>query len=341
MSIESERAGDASGDVSASAGRAISFDNADDRTGAMFDEIENLVERLAAATEEAAHSEEFETWLDSMSQFHDYSWRNRLLIKMQLPQATKVAGFWAWKNEFNRSVKKGESGAKILVPAFTGKMCADCGCTPEYDPEAGEKRDDREPSENHADCTYSLPPEEWQEGVVSWKVGTVFDVSQTEGEPLPELDTDAAGEASGLFDAVKRAAENDGYPVEQVAPDEWAEGSANGVCKISRTEDDAVPEIKIQDREPVAAKTSTLIHEYAHAAAHLDRGADDDSDKVAREVEAEAVAYVIGERYGLDMSGSAFYLASWAGDDTATIHSRLRRIASISTELINRIDDLR
>ena len=169
----------------------------------------------------------------------------------------------------------------------------------------------------------------------------MFDVSQTEGEPLPELDTDATGEVAGLFDAVKRAAEQDGYPVEVIAPDEWTEGSANGVCKISRTDNEAVPEIAIQDRKGLAAKTRTLIHEYAHATAHLDREADDASDKLAREVEAEAVAYVIGERYGLDMSGSAFYLASWAGDDTATIHSRLRRIASISTELINRIDEFR
>jgi hypothetical protein len=163
--------------------------------------------------------------------------------------------------------------------------------------------------------------------VVGFKPVPVFDISQTEGEPLPELETDATGEADGLLGALLAAADEVGVIVDVVSSDAWPHGDADGVCRHV----DDTPHIQVQEADP-AAVAGTLLHEYAHALLH---DPVDTADREARELEAEAVAYVVGRHFGLEMDGSALYLAAWSDDDADRLLERCERIREASTTVID------
>jgi hypothetical protein len=182
------------------------------------------------------------------------------------------------------------------------------------------------------------PPEEWSEGPVAFKPVPVFDISQTEGEPLPELDMDARGDATDLFPAVFGAADELDVQAKIIDADEWAHRGANGICRTTGPDTtQPIAEIQVKDCENTAAVTAVLIHEYAHALLHS--GVTDKPEREKLEVEAEAVAYVVGRYFGLDMSGSALYLAAWQSDDPDTILERLDRISRTATEVIKAIGE--
>jgi len=158
---------------------SASFGETDTRNAEMHSTIENWIDDLVADVDEAKVSEEFQEWLDIQSQFHDYSHRNTLLITLQCPQATKIAGYNTWRNEFDRHVQEGEDAIWIWAPIIT-KQCPECENSQSY--------------HEQSDCEYDeTPPDEWSNGLVGFKPTSVFDVSQTEGEPLPELETEATG----------------------------------------------------------------------------------------------------------------------------------------------------
>ncbi len=160
----------------------IEFDDSDTRRDEMHESLEAWVEQFAEVSDEARASTELQEWLDVQSRFHDYSYRNTLLIKCQCPVATRVAGYNTWRTEFDRHVTEGESAVWIWAPIITTK-CPEFGNAPSY--------------HEKTDCEYDdTPPEEWSEGLVGFKPVPVFDISQTEGEPLPELDTAAHGDGS-------------------------------------------------------------------------------------------------------------------------------------------------
>jgi hypothetical protein len=160
----------------------------------------------------------------------------------------------------------------------------------------------------------------------------VFDVSQTEGEPLPDLDTEATGDAGDLVEQLTAAADELGVTVRIVPAEEWTHGEAKGICEqLSLV--DMQPRVEVRDRENDADLARTLVHEYAHALLHFD--VDDDTERSKREVEAEAVAYVVGRYCGLDTSGSAFYLAAWESDDPEVVRERLGRISTTAEEIID------
>jgi hypothetical protein len=152
----------------------------------------------------------------------------------------------------------------------------------------------------------------------------VFDASQTEGDPLPDLDTEATGDADGLVDRLTAAADTLGVTVRLVSENRWTDGEAKGICEqLSLV--DMQPRVEVRDWENGADLARTLIHEYAHALLHFDD--DNDTERSKREIEAEAVAYVVGRYCGLDTSGSAFYVAAWASDDPVGLRERLGRIS--------------
>ena len=297
---------------------AASFDDADSRYDEMHSQLEAWVEELIDLVDEAAASEEFQEWLDVQSRFHDYSHRNSLLIKLRCPEATKVAGYRTWQEEFDRHVQEGEQAIWIWAPIIA-KQCPDCGNSPSY--------------HENSDCEYDeTPPEEWSKGLVGFKPTAVFDVSQTEGEPLPDLDTEAVGEAGNLVPSLRDGADELGVDVRIVPADEWEHGAAEGVC-TERSPHSLQPLVEVQDRENQADLAVTLIHEFAHALLHFD--VDDGPERTKREVEAEAVAYIVGRYCGLDTSGSAFYLAAWNSDDTEVIRERLERISRTAEVIID------
>jgi len=299
----------------------VTFETTDTRKDEMQRTIEQWAEELVAEVEAAKSSEQFREWLDVQSRFHDYSYRNTLLIARQYPEATKVAGYRTWQEEFDRQVQDGEQAIWIWAPIIA-KQCPGCGNSPNY--------------HETTDCEYDeTPPEDWSEGPVAFKPVPVFDISQTEGEPLPELDTVARGDATDLFPAVIGAADTLGVQVAVVDVAEWDHGAAEGICRPADDTDGDNAEIEIKAQESTAAMAAVLVHEYAHALLH--NGVTDKPEREKREVEAEAVAYVVGRHFSLDMSGSALYLATWQSDKPETVLDRLGRISQTATEVIEAI----
>ncbi|GAB7010808.1 hypothetical protein JCM31271_27510 [Halorubrum trueperi] len=295
----------------------MSFEETDTRSDEMNSTIEQWIDDLVAGVDDAQASEEFQEWLDVQSRFHDYSHRNTLLIKLQCPEATKVAGYNTWRNEFDRHVQEGEQAIWIWAPIIA-KQCPECENSPSY--------------HEQSDCDYDeTPSEEWSKGLVGFKPTAVFDVSQTEGEPLPELETEATGDGDGVVPALTDAADDLGVTVEIVDAVEWEHGDAKGICRHRNTDNDR-PVVEAKARENQADLAVTLVHEYAHALLHDD--VDDATERAKREVEAEAVGYIVGRYFGLDTSGSAFYLAAWQDDDSEVLQERLGRISSSAQEII-------
>ena len=174
--------------------RPASFTETETRSDEMNKTIETWVDDLVDLVDEAAASEEFKAWLDVQSHFHDYSYRNTLLIKYQYPHATRVAGYNTWRTEFDRHVQEGESAIWIWAPIIT-KQCPECGNSPSY--------------HENSSCEYDeTSPEKWSKGLVGFKPTAVFDISQTEGEPLPQLETKAYGDAGELVPALLESAEH-------------------------------------------------------------------------------------------------------------------------------------
>jgi len=301
---------------------SVSFEETDTRHDEMHSTIEDWIDDLVDHVDDAQASAEFQEWLDVQSRFHDYSHRNTLLINLQCPEATKVAGYNTWRNEFDRHVQEGESAIWIWAPIIT-KQCPKCENSPSY--------------HEQSDCEYDeTSPDEWSKGLVGFKPTSVFDVSQTEGEPLPELETEATGNADDLVPALTDAADELGVTVRIVDADEWEHGDAKGVCKY-RSKRDLQPVVEAKARSNQADLAVTLIHEYAHALLHAD--VTDETERSKREVEAEAVAYIVGRYFELNTSGSAFYLAAWQGDEPDVIQDRLSRISSTAQEIIGTVTE--
>lgn len=308
---------------------AVSFDDTDTRSDAMNSAIDTWIDDLVGLVDDAQASEEFQAWLDVQSRFHDYSYRNTFLIKQQCPHATRVAGYNTWRTEFDRHVQDGESAIWIWAPIIA-KQCPKCENSPSY--------------HENSECEYDeTPPEEWSNGLVGFKPTAVFDISQTDGEPLPDLETaatasaDSDGDQEGeeLVEAVVGAADKLDVEARIVAPDEWGHGEARGVCK-SRSLHTMQPVVEAVDRDNRADLARTLIHEYAHALLHFD--VTDETERSKRELEAEAVAYIVGRYFEVDMSGSAFYLAAWNDDDAEAITDRLGRISHTAQEVIDTLE---
>jgi hypothetical protein len=299
------------------------FDDKETRKDAMAHTIETWCADLTDLVAEARASEQFQEWLEVQSRFHDYSYRNTLLIQSQHPEATKVAGYKTWQTEFDRQVKEDEQAIWIWAPIIA-KQCPECANSPSY----------------HADsaCAYTeTPPEEWQRGPVAFRPVPVFDVSQTQGEALPELETDATDSPEGRFQALRDASEELGVSLEIIPTEAWDHGSADGVCKTDIPDSESIP-VALKERDERAAMAGTLIHEYAHALLHS-RADEASIERARRELEAEAVAYVVGRHLGLDMSGSAFYLAAWQGDEPEVVMGRLGRISRTAQTLIKAVGE--
>jgi hypothetical protein len=282
--------------------------------------IEAWLNDLESATAKAHESEGFRAWLDVQSRFYDYSHTNSLLIARQCPDATKVAGYRTWQREFDRHVREGESAIWIWAPIIA-RRCPECENAQSY--------------HERIECSYDeTPPEAWSRGLVGFRPASVFDVSQTDGEPLPDLETQATGGDEAILDQVLEAGPAFDIDVSVVSPLDWIHGNATGVCGVE--EASGRVQVEVEARESPSALAGVVLHEYGHALCHV--GVDEKTEKAKREVEAEAVAYVVGRHLGLDMSNSAFYLAAWRGEDRDGLQTRLGRIARTAGTLIETLE---
>ena len=288
------------------------------------DKLKEITDRLEQGITELFESERYKEYLRVMSKFHNYSFNNTLLIAMQKPDASLVAGFSSWKNNFGRNVMKGEKGIKIIAPSpFTVKQEVE-----KTDPQTGKPviGKDGKPV-----------TEEKEIKVPAYKVVSVFDVSQTEGRELPDI---AVDELTGDVDRFK-----DFFAaLEQVSPVpvgfEKIEGSAHGYYHLEEKR------IAIDEGMSDLQTLKTAIHEIAHAKLHdIDLNAPKEEqkprvDRRTREVEAESVAYTVCQHYGLDTSDYSFgYVAGWSsGKELAELRGSLETIRNTAAEMINAID---
>jgi antirestriction protein ArdC len=257
------------------------------------------VRRLHADLEDAVAAlvdgDDWQAMLETASRFHRYSFGNVMLIMQQCPEATRVAGYRTWQL-LNRHVRRGEHGIKILAPC-------------RY------KVEDRDRGE-----------ERWV--LRGFKVEHVFDISQTDGEPIvdvrPELLNGAA--PAGLWDGLARQVKAAGFTVERGDC-----GGANG-----RT-DFAVRTVRVRDDVDDAQACKTLAHELAHVMLHE---AALFSCRLVLEVEAESVAYMVASASGLSTDDYSLpYVALWAGSDIKVVRETAERVISAAGAILAGLDD--
>lgn len=283
--------------------------------------MKEITDRLETGIQELFESERYKAYLTTMSKFHSYSFNNTLLIAMQGGQL--VAGYNKWRDDFHRNVKKGEKAIKILAPApFKAKKEV-------------QKLDAQGRPVMGKD---GKPVTEVQEiQVPAFKIVSVFDVSQTEGEPLPSIGVEE------LTGSVERYGEFF-KALEQTSPVpigfEDIPGGSHGYYHLTEKR------IAIQEGMSELQTLKTAIHEIAHSKLHaIDPEAPaieqaDRPDSRTREVQAESVAYAVCQHYGLDTSDYSFgYVAGWSsGKDLKELKASLETIRATAHELITNID---
>ena len=276
-------------------------------------------EMIEQGVKDVYSSDNFRKYLSCCSKFHSYSLNNTLLILAQKPDATLVAGYNAWQRNFNRHVDKGERGLIILAPV-TSKITqlmdkADEDGNPILDENGDPIKEERVINQLRFTTT------------------TVFDISQTSGEPLPSLIhnlTGSSDEILAFIDSVKNICT---IPIDYHSPSKDAvlAGGAKGYYSIA--EDRIVLNMELEDMQ--IAKT--LIHEYSHSILH--KKTDKDSDQ--REIEAESLAFVLCDHFGIDTSDYSFgYIASYAAQDEAKLKTILSNIQSTAHEMIDKLEPL-
>ena len=283
--------------------------------------MKEITDRLETGIQELFESERYKAYLTTMSKFHSYSFNNTLLIAMQGGQL--VAGYNKWRDDFHRNVKKGEKAIKILAPApFKAKKEV-------------QKLDAQGRPVMRKD---GKPVTEVQEiQVPAFKIVSVFDVSQTEGEPLPSIGVEELTGSVERYGKFFKA-------LEQTSPVpigfEDIPGGSHGYYHLTEKR------IAIQEGMSELQTLKTAIHEIAHSKLHaIDPEAPaieqaDRPDSRTREVQAESVAYAVCQHYGLDTSDYSFgYVAGWSsGKDLKELKASLETIRATAHELITTID---
>lgn len=287
------------------------------------EKLKEITDRLEQGIAELFDSERYKEYLKVMSKFHNYSFRNTVLIAMQKPDASLLAGFSAWKNNFERNVMRGQKGIKIIAPS-------------PYKIKQEMQKIDPHTQKPIIGKDGKPVTEEKEITIPAYKVVSVFDVSQTEGKELPDI---AVDELTGDVDRYKDffAALEKTSPVPIAF--ENIEGGSHGYYHLEDKR------IAINEGMSELQTLKTAIHEIAHAKLHdIDLNAPKDEqprvDRRTREVEAESVAYTVCQHYGLDTSDYSFgYVAGWSsGRELSELKSSLETIRSAAAEIINSID---
>ena len=267
----------------------------------MAKDIEKITEELEQGVKEVFTSEQYAEYLAFVSKFYKYSANNCILIWMQKPDASLVAGFKAWQTKFNRTVKKGEKGIQILAP-----------CPKKFE----KKTTDEDGNETVKVINYT-----------TFRATYVFDISQTEGEDIPKFVNDLTGDVEKFDELVEKLVEISPVPVSF----EKFESRAKGYYDHSENRVVVQPDLSEQQT------LKTLIHEISHAILHNDDdGEQKDADRHTKEVQAESVAYTVCAALGIDTSDYSFgYVASWsAGREVKELTASMDVIRNTAKDII-------
>ena len=277
-----------------------------------------LAEHLKEGMKNYLDSEQFRSFLNTMSKFHNYSLNNIHLLKMQNPNVSRVASFNKWKADFDRTVKKGSKALKIWVPYQVKTKIS-----------ANQNELSFSPSENEM--------EEKEVTVTRFKLGNVFDVSQTEGKELPKAINELTGDVKDyedLYRAAKAVSMDNQVPI---SFEEIKRESTNGY--YSPDENRIVISKGLKGQEQIL---KTIFHEMAHADLHRGTNAQYGDDQYRKqELQAESVAYVVANHFGFDTSSYSFgYLAIWGKDKNGfeDMVEQLQVVQKEAKSLIDRMD---
>ncbi|MBR4608235.1 MAG: hypothetical protein IKO41_18665 [Lachnospiraceae bacterium] len=280
-------------------------------------ELTEITEKLEKGVKDVFTSDGYRKWLSFCAKLPRYSVNNQILIMLQRPDATLCQSFNAWKR-VNRYVKKGEKAIKILAPApFKIKRERDVCCEdgePAYDL-------DGEPVKETVEVTIN-----------AFKPVATFDVSQTEGEPLPDL---GVAELTGGVEDYARFFESIRAAVPVPVSFEKIENGAKGFYHLTENH------IVLAEGMSEAQNVKTLLHEAAHQALHsVEAIAGEKKSKEQKEVEAESVAYVVCQHFGVETSSYSFgYVATWSnGRAVPELRASLDLIRKAAGELIEKIE---
>lgn len=284
--------------------------------------VKALTDKLEAGVKAVFEDENYLAYLKAMSQFHHYSFRNVMLILLQCPHASLVAGYNDWKKKFDRHVKAGENGIAILAPSprkFISHQLKTDPNTKQYI--IGE---DGKPETEPVIVRYN-----------EYRVVYVYDVSQTEGKELPSYGVDElVGDVAHYDKLLSAISQISPVPIEFMLPDK-----TDGLCSYKEQK------IYISKGMSQLHTIEVMIHEVAHAKLHDWTNKNEDyeqKNRRTREVEAESVAFVVCQHFGLDPSASAFpYIAGWSkGKELEELNSSLERISKTASYMIEQIEKL-
>lgn len=295
---------------------------ADERTEKQ--KVQEITDKLEEGLKELFESEKYKTYLSTMSKFHNYSFNNTLLIAMQRPEATLVAGYKAWQKNFERHVNKGEKAIRILAPApYKIKEERD-----KLDPVTGGMMFDENGMPQKEQVEVTIP---------AFRAVSVFDVSQTDGMPIPELEAqELLSTVEGYKDFVQALMNVATVPIGF----EDIPGDSKGYFHTEEKR------IAVQENMSESQTLKTMVHEVAHSMLHNKEINRDDlmeapaKDRNTKEVEAESVAYTVCQHFGIDTSDYSFgYIAGWSsGKDMKELKSSLDTIRKTASELITEIE---
>lgn len=277
------------------------------------EKVKALLDRATNGVRDFLEGDKYKAYLRTMSQFHQYSARNCLLILMERPDATRVAGYAAWQKKFNRQVQRGEKGIQIV--GYSTRTVK-------------EEKERRDQNGNFVyDENGNIVVDVQIKKVPKFVPMYVWDVKQTDGEPLPSLTTKLEQTVDNykmLLDSIKDSSDFE-FAFEDIP------NGANGYCNHEHKR------IVIQQGMPEAQTVKTAVHELAHSIMHDGTAS---TDRHTKEVQAESVAFVVCEHYGIDTSDYTFpYLASWSKTaELKELQGSMDAIQNAANELITKID---
>ena len=284
--------------------------------------VQELTDKLEQGLQDLFNSDSYRNYLRTMSKFHNYSFNNTLLIAMQKPDATLVAGYKAWQKNFERHVNKGEKAIRILAPApYKIKEERD-----KIDPVTQELLLDKDGNPQKEEVEITIP---------AFRAVSVFDVAQTDGKPIPELAAkELLSDVEGYQDMIRAVEAISPVPIEL----EEIAGDSKGYY------DREAKRIAVQENMSESQTLKTMIHEVAHSKLHSKEVEQDEQmkkDRNTKEVEAESIAYTVCQHFGIDTSDYSFgYIAGWSsGRDTKELRSSMDTIRRTASELITGIEE--
>ena len=284
--------------------------------------VQELTDKLEQGLQDLFNSDSYRNYLTTMSKFHNYSFNNTLLIAMQKPDATLVAGYKAWQKNFERHVNKGEKAIRILAPApYKIKEERD-----KIDPVTQELLLDKDGNPQKEEVEITIP---------AFRAVSVFDLSQTDGKPIPELASkELLSDVEGYQDLIRAVEAISPVPIEL----EEIAGDSKGYY------DREAKRIAVQENMSESQTLKTMIHEVAHSKLHSKEVEQDEQmqkDRNTKEVEAESIAYTVCQHFGVDTSDYSFgYIAGWSsGRDTKELRASMDTIRRTASELITGIEE--